>query len=264
VQPLAVVGSLSRDLVDGGPPRPGGAVYHAARSLRVLGQRAVVVTKCARGDRSELLRRLIAFGLPVSWHPAESTTTFAFSYDEGVRQMTVQEIGDPWRHHELNGMLRDVRWLHVGALLRSDFTAQTLAALGRDRVLSLDGQALVRPAQRGPLMLDADFDPALLAHVRILKLSEEEATALLGKVDEPAVSGLGVREVVVTLGARGSIVFTGGRAERVSADPLSGIDPTGAGDAFAVAYLAARRSRHTPATAARRAPRSSLGCSEAN
>ncbi len=36
---LGVVGSLSLDLVDGGPPRPGGAVFYAAQALRLLGAR---------------------------------------------------------------------------------------------------------------------------------------------------------------------------------------------------------------------------------
>jgi hypothetical protein len=39
-------------------------------------------------------------------------------------------------------------WVHVGALARSDFPAETLAALARDRRLSFDGQGWCGP--RGP------------------------------------------------------------------------------------------------------------------
>lgn len=250
---LGIVGSLSRDLVDGRRPRPGGGAYYAAQALRVLGGRAAIVTKCAPEHRSELLPRLVAYGVPVSWHPARSTTTFSFAYNGDDRRMAIEVVGDPWAPGEVIGMLRGVRWLHVGALLRSDFPADTLAGLARGRVLSLDGQALVRKAQVGPLRLDRDFDPEVLRHIRILKLSEEEGSALLGEIDCQSVSALGVPEVVVTLGSRGSIVFTGGRAERVSIEPFAAIDPTGAGDSFAAAYLAARSSGHPPATAARRA-----------
>ena len=49
----------------------------------------------------------------------------------------------------------------MGALTRADFPADVLAALARDRRLALDGQALVRPRRTGPLVLDADFDPAV-------------------------------------------------------------------------------------------------------
>ena len=66
-------------------------------------------------------------------------------------------------------------WVHVAPLLRSDFPAETLAALARGRRLSFDGQGLVRASEPGPLRLDADFDPAMLEHVQILKLAEEEA-----------------------------------------------------------------------------------------
>jgi sugar/nucleoside kinase (ribokinase family) len=96
------------------------------------------------------------------------------------------------------------------------------------------------------LQLDADFDPAVLEHVSILKLAEEEAAVLGG------VEGLGVPEIVVTLGSRGSIVYAGGAEVHVPARPLPR-DPTGAGDAFATAYLAGRAAGHAPAAAASRA-----------
>ena len=109
-----------------------------------------------------------------------------------------------------------------------------------------DGQGLVRRPELGPLQLDADFDPAVLEHVSILKLAEEEAAVLGG------VEGLDVPEIVVTLGSRGSIVYAGGVETHVPARPLPR-DPTGAGDAFAIAYLAGRAAGHAPAAAARRA-----------
>lgn len=252
MQPLGLVGSLARDVVDGRPARPGGAVYYAAKALRLLGRRAVVVTKCAASDRA-LLRSLVAFGLPVTWSAARQTTAFAFSYEGNQRRMTVAAVGDPWRPEEIVGALAGVRWLHVGALLRSDFPPDTLTELARGRTLSLDAHALVRSPEVGPLKLDADFDSSLLRYVRILKLSEEEAEALLGHVSETTVSTLAVPEVVVTLGPAGSIVFAGGRFEHVQAKPLGEIDPTGAGDSFAAAYLAARSTGHTPVGAAQRA-----------
>ena len=60
-------------------------------------------------------------------------------------------------------------------------------------------------------------------------------------------------EVVVTLGTRGSLVYADGRLQRVEAHEIAPTDPTGAGDAFAVAYLASRADGHAPAASARRA-----------
>ena len=150
--------------------------------------------------------------------------------------------------------------MHVGALARSDFPAETLAALARDRRLSFDGQGLVRPARTGPLALDAEYDPEVLRHVSILKLAEEEARVLVGEPDADALRSLGVPEIVVTFGSEGSLVFAEGRLERVPARPVGGeVDPTGAGDAFIAAYLVSRSSGYAPVPAARRATRARGG-----
>ena len=251
MRPIAVVGNLSRDLVDGAPPRAGGAPFHAARALRVLGRPALVGAKCADTDRDSLLTPLVRLGLPVLWRGGSSTAAFSFRYEGDRRVMEVDALGDPWTTADLHGLER-ADWVHVGALARSDFPAETLAALARDRRLSFDGQGLVRPERTGPLALDADYDPEVLRHVSILKLAEEEARVLVGEPDENALRSLGVPEVVVTLGSEGSLVLADGKLERVPARPVDG-DPTGAGDAFAAAYLASRSTGHAPAAAARRA-----------
>ena len=94
----------------------------------------------------------------------------------------------------------------------------------------------------------------MLRHVSILKLAEDEAQALLGEADEPSLRSLDVPEIVVTRGSRGSLVFADGRLTEISAQPVGKpVDPTGAGDAFATAYLVARSSGHAPVAAARRA-----------
>jgi len=252
VRPLAVVGNLSRDLVDGSPPRAGGAPFHAARALRVLGRPALVGAKCADSDRDSLLTPLIRLGLPVLWRGGSSTAAFSFRYEGDRRVMVVEALGDPWGPADLYGLER-ADWVHVGALARSDFPAETLAELGRDRRVSFDGQGLVRPERTGPLELDAAYDPEVLRHVSILKLAEEEARTLVGELDESALRSLGVPEVVVTLGSEGSLVLADGKLEKVPAQAAGEVDPTGAGDAFSAVYLASRSSGHAPAAAARRA-----------
>jgi sugar/nucleoside kinase (ribokinase family) len=88
----------------------------------------------------------------------------------------------------------------------------------------------------------------------VLKLSEEEALALVGSLEERPLSKLGVPEVVVTLGSRGAIVVVEGRLVHVAADPVDA-DPTGAGDAFAAAYVVERSQGQEPRRAAERATR---------
>jgi sugar/nucleoside kinase (ribokinase family) len=213
-----------------------------------------VVTKCGEPERRSYLRRLAALGLPVTLAASGETTAFSFRYDsEGRRKMRVEAIGEPWSEgDEPERVLRRVEWVHVAPLLRDDFSPETLERIARRRHLLLDGQGLVRPRRVAPLALDGGFDPALLRHVSILKLAEEEARAILGDTKLEELRGLGVPEIVVTFGVGGSLILTRDAAVRVAARPVRG-DPTGAGDAFSVAYLSARAGGHRPISAARRA-----------
>lgn len=243
--PLALVGNLSRDVVDGGPPRIGGAPYYAARAWRVLGARGTIFTRSGPEDRVGYTRHLTALGLPVVSLEGTTTTSFSFHYEGDTRIMTVVQPGDSWTTEDAE-VVPAGGWIHIAPLLRSEFSAETLAAFARGRHLSLDGQGLVRAPVPGPLRLDADFDPAMLEHVQILKLAEEEAE-VVGAIDK-----LGVPEVLVTYGERGSRVYYRGRSVEVGAWPVA-VDPTGSGDAFSAAYLAGRSQGLAPVSAARQA-----------
>jgi sugar/nucleoside kinase (ribokinase family) len=253
VRPVAVVGNLSLDLVDGARPRPGGPPFHASRALAALRVPTLVRAKCAPGDRPRFARALAAFGLPIDWRAGASTATYAFSYKGDARTMEVRALGSQWAPPEVAGLR--ARWVHVGALFRGEFPDQTLAALAERARISFDGQGLVRPARLGPLELDPEPEPTFLRHVSVLKLAEEEALALVDRLDERELSELGVPEVVVTLGARGCLVVARRRLVHVPTDPLTGIDPTGAGDAFAAAYAVERGRALPPRQAAQRATR---------
>jgi sugar/nucleoside kinase (ribokinase family) len=242
---IALVGNLSRDLLPGQQPRVGGGPYHGARALHRLRVPARIFARCAVEDRPVLLPPLVALGTPVRYIPGQATATFAFHYEGDVRLMRLEALGDTWTTDDVPDLPRAVRWVHVAPLVRSDFPAPTLAVLARHARLSLDGQGLVRAPEVGPLKLDDDYDPEMLRHLWVLKLAEEEAEVL------GDLAALPVREIVVTHGSRGCTVYVGGHVEHVPTRPL-GDDPTGAGDAFCVAYLVARSAGVPPIAAARR------------
>ena len=255
---IAVIGSLSSDVVAGAPARPGGAVFYAARALAALGAEARVVTRCAAEDVDRLVPPLEAFGLPVAARPGERTPEFSFHYEGDKRVMQVEAIGDPWTPADIAGWagraLGDAAWIHVGALLRNDFPTPTLEALSERGRLLLDGQGIVRRARIGPLGRDAEVDRDVFGLVTVLKLNEDEARALAGGVEAEELRELGVPEVVLTLGSAGALVVTATSADRVPPVRIDGaVDPTGAGDSFAAAYLHARAQGAEPVAAARAA-----------
>jgi sugar/nucleoside kinase (ribokinase family) len=251
---LAVIGNLARDLIDGGQ-RVGGGPYHAALGLHKLGVRATIVTKIS--DRS-LLPPLLELGLDVDCRDSLLTPTFSIAYQGDDRQMQVAELGDPWTPEEMRGWVADAldgtEWVHVAPLLRSDFSAAALAELARGRRILLDGQGLVREPRVGPLDENGDYDREILRHLTVLKLAEEEARIVLPDLSEQSLARLGVPEVLVTFGSKGSLVYADGRVERVEALPVDA-DATGAGDAFSATYLASRAAGVAPVEAARRGAR---------
>jgi sugar/nucleoside kinase (ribokinase family) len=244
---IAMLGNLSRDFFPGEEPRPGGGPYHAARALHRIDTPARIYARCAVEDREQLVLPVVRLGTPVHYVPGERTTAFELAYTEdGERDMAVRAVGDTWLPDDVPELSDAIRWLHVAPLLRSDFPAATLARLARGRRVLLDAHGLVRVAEVGPLRLDADYDPDVLNHVWALKLSDQEAEVL----GDPGA--LPVREVLLTHGARGSTIYVDGVGEAVGAWGVDA-DPTGAGDAFAIAYVAARADGFPPVAAARRA-----------
>jgi sugar/nucleoside kinase (ribokinase family) len=248
------MGHLTRDVVAGGEPRPGGGVFWSARALARLHADAAVHASCSAADRSALVPPLEAFGLPVTWYESSLTTAYSFHYDGERRIMRQDAVGDPWPAERAAAAAADATWVNVCALTRSDFPPEALAALAENgRRLLVDLQGLVRTPTVGPLHTDAGIGD-VLRHIEVLKLNDEEAVTLVGSADPERLRALGVPEVILTLGSQGAWVVTPDRLDRVPAVPIDGeVDPTGAGDTYAATYLVQRASGAEPVEAARAA-----------
>jgi len=241
---IGLLGNLSQDVLPGRPPHVGGGPYHGARALQRLRVPARIVARCATADRDRLLPPVVRLGTPVRYVPGTSTAAFAFSYEGDRRTMAVDALGDTWRPGDVPELRS--RWIHIAPLSRAEWPVATVKALARRYRVSFDAQGLVRTPNTGPLELDDDFDREILRYIWVLKLADEEAEVI------GDVAALGVREAIVTHGSRGATVYCGGGVEHIPAHPLAR-DPTGAGDAFATAYIVGRNAGFRPAGAARRA-----------
>ncbi len=251
---IAAMGHITRDVVAGGAPRPGGGVFYATRALARLGADARITVSCSAEHRPELAPPLEAFGLPVSWRESSATTSYSFHYEGDRRIMWQDAVGDPWTPEQAVVAAADATWVDVCALTRTDFPPETLSALAGDgRQLLVDLQGLVRTATIGPLQTDADIGD-VLHHIEVLKLNDEEAETLVGNAKPESVRELGVPEVILTLGSRGAWVVTSEFMEHVPAVRVDGsVDPTGAGDTYSVTYLVQRAEGAEPIEAARAA-----------
>jgi sugar/nucleoside kinase (ribokinase family) len=103
---------------------------------------------------------------------------------------------------------------------------------------------------RVSIMLPNDWDALpVLRHARVLFLSEED----LGGGASPAVPAAWLAAVpitVLTAGRRGAQVWSDGRRHSIPACPAAEVDPTGAGDSFAAAYMIALDEGADPVEAA--------------
>jgi sugar/nucleoside kinase (ribokinase family) len=254
---LTVVGSLAVDRVNAGPPSPGGCPSFAGVALARLGAGGRIITQRSPRDAALFTEMLEAIGVPTLVLDCETTSAFALDYNGEQRTMTVAGLGDPWMPARLKAARIDTAWVHVAPLLRSDFPAATVAALATaGRRVSFDGQGLVRAARLGRMVTDAAYDPAVLAHLTVLKLADDEAAILAGGevFGEADAARLGVPELLVTFGSAGADVYVDAVKTRVSSDrSVQGVHTTGSGDMFAISYAVGRAAGASPVAAAQAA-----------
>jgi ribokinase len=140
----------------------------------------------------------------------------------------------------------------------------------RDSLAALKGRAgwiSVDPSPHYSRKYDAAGLARLLAGASAFLPSTQEIRPILATseaVDAAlALHAGGLPEVVLKRGADPVIVATDGRVETVPVQPVTIVDPTGAGDSFCGAYAACRLLGHDPVAAARRAAFSAalvVGC----
>jgi hypothetical protein len=227
-----LLGHVTVDRLDDKRVALGGTATYSALTARNMGARVGVHTSAAyEPGLIDILR-----GVLVARIPAEYTTCFVNDYSSGRRQQTLESIADKLTYEQLLPEWRNPPVVHLGPLCQEldpsivdRFPRSLIGVTPQGWLRAWEDDGLVRPTE----WADAS---------RVLR---KAAVVIISEADVPDRSVIDdwasrARMLVVTRGLRGCDVYRQGGGEPYhSAAFVSGaeVDPTGAGDAFAAAFL---------------------------
>lgn len=218
---FVAVGNLTNDVLSTGLV-PGGSSLYAALAARALGAEARIVS--SHGD--DFTGGALLAGVDVVRVPAARTTCFENVYQGGKRRQRVLARGGRVVVPGGEVVFACPVAGEIDVVRRVGDTKILGAGLqGWLRAIGDDGTVSPRPLGDVGFLTGCD---ALFVSDEDLGDARADATRRLCDV---------ARIVVVTEGARGAIVHVDGRPHRVHAHPAAEVDPTGAGDVFATAFL---------------------------
>jgi sugar/nucleoside kinase (ribokinase family) len=225
-----VVGHVTRDLVPGGWNLGGPASYAALVAAR-LGLRAAVLTAAnAALDLPALLP-----GVDVRCLSSQRTTVMEHFFDGERRIQYLREQAPPINSLSVPCELRGVPVVLLGAVC-GDLDA-SLAAAFPDALIGATAQGWLRRVEADGRISEGhtgDLRPRDFAgRLSALFLSDED----LGGAALPESWTASVPILVLTRGHLGAGICLDGTWWRIPAFPARAVDGTGAGDAFAAAFL---------------------------
>ncbi len=222
---------------------PGGTAFYFAHGIsRLDTSNFQLVTSLAESE-IKAVEDIRAKGVDVKVVPSRKSVFFENIYgeDQNHRTQRVRAKADPFTVEALRDV--EARYFHLGTLLADDFSVDVIRVLSGKGIVSVDAQGYLREVV-GEAVRAVDWPDKLeaLKHIDILKVNEHEAEVLTGHRDSlTAVRTLaewGVKEVILTLGSEGSVVYAEGKAHAVPAyPPKEVVDATGCGDTYMAGYL---------------------------
>jgi pfkB family carbohydrate kinase len=228
------IGHVTRDLLPDGSWRLGGTVTYAALTAARLGLRAAIVTS-APPDVLAALDAVLP-DIPLSVVPSAEATTFENIYSAHGRQQYLRGRAAPLIIASVPEAWCDAPIVLLGPVAQeidvsivTAFPHALVGATPQGWLRQWDADGAVAPAP----LTSAD---TLLPHLRALILSRED----VGESAD-AVFGQWARTVpliAVTCSRDGAYVWEHGvRSGLFAGYPAHEVDPTGAGDVFATAFL---------------------------
>jgi hypothetical protein len=241
---FVAVGHVTIDRVSGWT-QLGGASAFASLTAARLGLRAGIVTSAA----SDFPFWSLFEGVEIHRLPAARTTEFENAYEGGERRQRLLAQAAPLAE----GSLRSIR-----DRLREDADVLycpvahevplPLARLSPRGLIGVAPQGFFRRFREDGVVHARDWTEAraALAGADVVSMSEDDAVA-----PEELAEEFPGRAFAVTKGAQGVRIYSGGDVFDLPAFSAAEVDPTGAGDVFAAAFLIALRERQPVVRAAR-------------
>lgn len=223
---------------------PGGTSYYFSHGISHLNdwKNYKLVTSLAPSEYSSV-DELTGKGLNIEIIPSKKTVYFENSYgiNQNNRTQRVLAKADPFTVEKIQHI--EAKIFHLGSLLSDDFSLDVIKYLSKKGILSVDAQGYLREV-RGENVYPIDWceKKEALKYVHILKVNEHEAKVLTGLDDYQAaarqLAEWGVKEVLLTLGSEGSIIYAENSFYYIPAyPPKEVVDATGCGDTYMLGYL---------------------------
>lgn len=227
---------------------PGGTVYYFGKALRNMSHDNFRLVVGVGEDALPTVSDLERDGLSVTVIPSSRTVCFENRYGSDMNHRTQRVLAkaDPFTADNLADVRADI--YHLGTLLADDFGVDVIRDLSSRGIVSVDIQGYLRSVENESVKA-VDYADKLkaLPYIDILKANEHEMETVTGESDprEAAriLSDWGAKEVLLTLGDRGSLIYSGGVYHQIPAYPVDNpVDATGCGDTYMAGYLY-KRSR---------------------
>jgi sugar/nucleoside kinase (ribokinase family) len=221
---------------------PGGTSFYFSKALRQFDLKYMLVTALAE-EESHIVAGLREENIEVFSQNSPYTVYFEniYSANQDHREQNVLHKAAPFTVAQMPAI--DAKIFHLGPLLSDDIAVDLLKSLASKGMVSLDIQGYLRYVKNKKVFYEdwADKKEAL-QHVSILKANEFEMEVVTGTSDvrEGAqyLADLGVKEVIITLGSKGSLIYKDNHFFQIPAyKPAAVVDATGCGDTYMAGYL---------------------------
>lgn len=220
----------------------GGTSFYFSNAIRNMDVNYCLVTSLGEGEMNFVLD-LRANGTLIRVLPGTHTVYFENIYSQNLdhRTQRVLQTANSFTVEQLSDIEATI--FHLGPLLADDIPLNLIKALAKRGKVSLDVQGYLRKVQnQNVVAIDWPDKIEALQYVYILKANEHEMEVLTGVRDVregcKILSDWGVKEVVITLGSKGSVIYADNKFYDIPAYvPAVETDATGCGDTYMAGFL---------------------------